>query len=49
MIDGCIIICAGPCLRHGAGCLYADTLRQVDVTATHWRYERRMTAPISSC
>lgn len=29
MIDGCIIMCAGSCLRHGARWLDAETLRQV--------------------
>ncbi|MHC4049258.1 hypothetical protein [Bradyrhizobium sp. 25ACV] len=47
MIDGCIIMCAGSCLRHGAGWLDAETLRQVDVTAMHWRYRRPVTLPIS--
>lgn len=49
MIDGCIITCAGSRLRHGADWLDAEMLRQVDGTATHWRYGRRMTPPISRC
>lgn len=49
MIDGCILMCAGSCLRYGARWLDAETPRQVDVTATHWRYGRRMTPPISCC
>lgn len=37
------------CLRHCNGWLDAEMLRQVDVTATHWRYRRRMRPPISCC
>jgi hypothetical protein len=49
IIDGGITACGGSWLRHGDGWLDAETLRQVDVTATHWRYRRPVTPPISCC
>jgi hypothetical protein len=39
----------GPCLRHGDGWLDAETLRPIEVTATHWRYRRPMMVPMSCC
>ncbi|WP_426409412.1 hypothetical protein [Bradyrhizobium ganzhouense] len=37
IIDRGTTVCGGSWLRHRDGWLDAETLRQVDVTATHWR------------
>jgi hypothetical protein len=39
----------GSCLRHGDGWLDAETLRPVEITATHWRYRRPVMLPMSCC
>ena len=39
----------GSCLRHGEGWLDAETLRPMQMTATHWRYRRLLMLPMSCC
>ncbi len=39
----------GPCLRHGNGWLDVETLRPVEITATHWRYPQSVLPPMSCC
>lgn len=43
-----INVSGGSCLRHGDGWLDAETLKPVEMTATHWRY-RRPIMPLMSC
>ena len=42
-------VLSGSCLRHGDGWLDAETLRPVEVIATHWRYRRPAILPMSCC
>jgi hypothetical protein len=37
------------CIRHGDGWLEADTLKPVDIAATHWRVRRWDFLPMSCC
>jgi hypothetical protein len=37
------------CLRHGDGWLDTETLRPVEITATHWRYRPPPIQPMSCC
>ena len=48
IIDGDVSLPGGSYLRHGDGWLDAETLRPVELTATHWRY-RRPVMPLMSC
>jgi hypothetical protein len=36
-------------LRHGNGWLDVETLRPVEITATHWRYPQSVLPPMSCC
>jgi hypothetical protein len=47
IVDGDINVPGNPCLRHGNGWLDAQTLRPVNVPATHWRYRRLPMLPMS--
>jgi hypothetical protein len=49
IIDRDIHVSRSPRLRHGDGWLDAETLRPVEVTATHWRYRPPPTLPTSCC
>jgi hypothetical protein len=48
-IDGNINVSRGPCLRHGDGWLDVETLRPVEIAATHWRYRHSVMPPMSCC
>lgn len=48
-IDERINVSRGSCLRHGDGWLDAETLRPVEITATHWRYRSVVMFPVSCC
>jgi len=48
-IDGNINVSRGPCLRHGDGWLDVETLRPVEIAATHWRYRQSVMPPMSCC
>jgi hypothetical protein len=37
------------CLRHGGQWLDAETLRPINVTATHWRFRWPLIFPVSCC
>jgi hypothetical protein len=37
------------CLRHGDGWLDTETLRPVEISATHWRYRPSLMPPMSCC
>jgi hypothetical protein len=49
VIDGDIGVLGYPCLRHGDAWFDAQTLRQVSVAATHWRYLQPAILPVSCC
>jgi hypothetical protein len=49
VIDGNINMPGGSYLRHGDRWLDIDTLRPVEITATHWRYRRPLLLPTSCC
>jgi hypothetical protein len=44
-----ITVAGGPCLRHGDGWLDAETLRPLQINATHWRYRWPAMPPMSCC
>ena len=48
-IDGNVSVSRGPCLRHGDGWLDVETLRPVQIAATHWRYRQSVMPPMSCC
>jgi hypothetical protein len=48
-IDGNISVSSGSCLRHGDGWLDAETLRPIEINATHWRYRQGVMLPMSCC
>jgi len=48
-IDGNINVPGGAFVRHGNGWLDTETLRPVELTATHWRYPRAVMQPMSCC
>ncbi|WP_298252899.1 hypothetical protein [Bradyrhizobium sp.] len=48
-IDENISVCGGSCLRHGDGWLDAETLRPVEIAATHWRYRQPAMLAMSCC
>ncbi|WP_426408513.1 hypothetical protein [Bradyrhizobium ganzhouense] len=48
-IDANINVPGASCLRHGDGWLDAETLRPLEITATHWRYRRPLMLPMSCC
>jgi hypothetical protein len=47
ILDEDVTVAGGPCLRHGDGWLDAETLRPIEMTATHWRYRQAMMLPVS--
>ncbi len=49
VLDGSINVTGASCLRHGDGWLDTETLRPVEITATHWRYRRALMLPVSCC
>ena len=49
VIDGEIRTVGGFCLRHGDDWLDAETLKPVQVTATHWRSRWPVIFPVSCC
>jgi hypothetical protein len=49
VIDGDVGVPTACCIRHGEGFLDAETLRPVDIAATHWRYRQTMIFPVSCC
>jgi hypothetical protein len=49
ILDEDISVRGGSCLRHGDGWLDAETLRPIELTATHWRYPRPAMLPMSCC
>jgi hypothetical protein len=49
IIDEEIGVLSSSCLRHGNGWLDAETLRPIELTATHWRYRWPVTLPVSCC
>ena len=48
-IDGNTSVPGGSCLRHGDGWLDTETLRPVEIRATHWRYRRAVMRPMNCC
>lgn len=48
-INGDMNVSRSLCLRHGDGWLDAETLRPVEITATHWRYRWLVMLPMSCC
>jgi hypothetical protein len=48
-MSGNINMSGGSCLRHGDGWLDAETLRPIEITATHWRYRQPIILPMSCC
>ena len=48
-IDGDISVPGGLYLRHGDGWFDAETLRPVELAATHWRYRQLAMPPMSCC
>jgi hypothetical protein len=49
VIAGTIGVLDGTRLRHGDGWLDAETLRPVNLEATHWRYRALPLLPVSCC
>jgi hypothetical protein len=49
ILDGEISVPFGSYLRHGDGWLDAETLRPVQLTATHWRYRPPVMPPMCCC
>ena len=49
VIDGEVRPIGVFCLRHGDDWLDAETLRPINVTATHWRFRWPMIFPASCC
>jgi hypothetical protein len=47
-IDGAVALAVGPCLRHENDWLDTETLKPINVVATHWRY-RRPELPTTCC
>ena len=45
--DGCRV--SGFCLRHEGDWFDAETLRPIQVTATHWRFRWPVIFPVSCC
>lgn len=48
-IDGEIRPVGGFCLRHGDDWFDAETLRPIEVSATHWRFRWPVIFPVSCC
>jgi hypothetical protein len=48
-IDGEVRLVAGFCLRHGGDWFDAETLRPIEVSATHWRRRWPVLFPVSCC
>jgi hypothetical protein len=48
-IDGNINVSRGPYLRHGDVWLDVETLRPVEIAATHWRYRQSLMLPMGCC
>jgi len=49
IIDGRVSMLDFCCIRHGNRWLDAETLRPVDIAATHWRFRRPVLFPVSCC
>ena len=49
VIDGEVRQIGVFCLRHGDDWLDAETLRPINVTATHWRFRGPVIFPVSCC
>lgn len=49
VIDGEVRPLGGFCLRHGDGWFDAETLRPIEVSATHWRSRWPVIFPVSCC
>jgi hypothetical protein len=49
IIDGDVCRTGGFCLRHKDNWLDAETLRPIEVTATHWRLRWPIFFPVSCC
>jgi hypothetical protein len=49
VIDGHVGVLDVSYLRHGDGWLDAETLKPVQVSATHWRFRRWSFLPVSCC
>jgi hypothetical protein len=49
IIDGDFSVPGGSYLRHDDGWLDAETLRPVELAATHWRYLQLAMPPMSRC
>ena len=37
------------CIRHGDNFLDAETLRPVEIEATHWRFRQAVILPVTCC
>jgi hypothetical protein len=48
-VDKDINVPGRSCLRRGGSWLDAETLRPIEITATHWRYRRLVMLPVSCC
>ena len=49
VIDGEVGVLDCHCIRHGDGWLDAETLKPIQVTATHWRFRQPVLLPMSCC
>jgi hypothetical protein len=49
IIDGGVGVLRSCCIRHGNGWLDAETLKPVDIAATHWRFRQPDFPPVSCC
>jgi len=49
VIDGQVGVLDVSYFRHGDGWLDAETLKPVDIAATHWRLRRWSCLPVSCC
>lgn len=49
IIDGDTNVWGASCVRHGDSWFDTETLRPVEIRATHWRYRRAVMRPMSCC
>ena len=49
VIDGGVGVLDFSCIRHGEVWLDAQTLKPVDIAATHWRFRQPDFLPLSCC